>query len=33
METKALVCDIVPGRRERGKAALDQWKAHVRQPA
>jgi formate dehydrogenase major subunit len=33
METKALVCDIEPGKRERGAAALAQWKQHMEQPA
>jgi formate dehydrogenase major subunit len=33
METKALVCDIEPGRRERGPAALEQLKAHMEQRA
>jgi len=32
METKALVCDIEPGRRARGAAALRQWKQHLEQP-
>lgn len=29
METKALICDIEPGRRQRGPAALDQLKQHM----
>lgn len=33
METKALVCDIVAGRRATGKGALEQWKARMEQPA
>ncbi len=33
METKALVCDIVPGRREMGKQALSQWKSHMEEAA
>jgi formate dehydrogenase major subunit len=33
METKALVCDIEPGRRARGPAALEQWKEHLEQRA
>ena len=33
METKSLVCDIQPGRRERGRAALEQWKQHLRETA
>jgi formate dehydrogenase major subunit len=33
METKALVCDIVPGRRAAGPAADEQWKAHMRETA
>jgi formate dehydrogenase major subunit len=33
METKALVCDIIPGRRGRGAEALEQWKAHMERPA
>jgi formate dehydrogenase major subunit len=33
METKALVCDIIPGRRALGEAALEQWKAHMEQSA
>ncbi len=32
METKALVCDIEPGRRQRGPAALEQWREHTEQP-
>jgi formate dehydrogenase major subunit len=31
METKALVCDIEPGRRQRGPAALQQLKEHMEQ--
>jgi len=33
METKALVCDIVPGRRATGPEALEQWKLHMREAA
>jgi formate dehydrogenase major subunit len=33
METKSLVCDIQPGRRERGAEAIDQWSAHMRETA
>ena len=33
METKALVCDIEPGKRERGPEALAQWKKRMEQPA
>jgi formate dehydrogenase major subunit len=33
METKALVCDITPGRRAKGKAALDQLKQHLSEAA
>ena len=33
METKALVCDIVPGRRATGPEALKQWKAHKEEAA
>ena len=33
METKALVCDIEPGKREHGRAALTQWQQHMEQPA
>jgi formate dehydrogenase major subunit len=33
METKALVCDIVPGRRATGPDALEQWKSHMREAA
>jgi hypothetical protein len=33
METKALVCDIEPGKPERGPAALAHWKEHMEQPA
>lgn len=33
METKALVCDIIPGRRAIGEAALEQWKSHMEQSA
>jgi len=29
METKALVCNVVPGRRARGKAALQQMNSHT----
>jgi len=29
METKALVCNVVPGRRARGKAALQQLNSHT----
>jgi formate dehydrogenase major subunit len=33
METKALICDIRPGRRPRGKAALDELSAKMREAA
>ncbi len=33
METKALLCDIEPGRRAHGPAALEQWSEHMEQPA
>ena len=33
METKALVCNITPGRRARGKAALEQWREDLRRTA
>ena len=33
METKALICDIEPGRRRRGPEALEQWKEHMEKPA
>jgi formate dehydrogenase major subunit len=33
METKALVCDIRPGRRPRGKGALDELSEKMRQTA
>jgi formate dehydrogenase major subunit len=33
METKALVCDIVPGRRAKGADALKQWKSHLEKAA
>ncbi len=33
METKALLCDIEPGRRARGAEALTQWKQHLEQRA
>jgi formate dehydrogenase major subunit len=33
METKALICDIRPGRRPRGKAAVDELNAKMRQTA
>ena len=33
METKALVCNIVPGRRAQGEAALEQLKSYVGQSA
>ena len=26
METKALLCNVLPGRRRRGKAALEEWR-------
>jgi formate dehydrogenase major subunit len=29
MEAKGILCDIAPGRRARGKAALDQWRAEL----
>jgi len=32
METKALICDIEPGRRPRGPAALAKLKEHLEQP-
>ncbi len=33
METKALVCNLVPGRHAPGKAALEQLKHHLQRPA
>jgi formate dehydrogenase major subunit len=33
METKALVCDIRPGRRPRGPAALEELNAKMRETA
>ena len=33
METKALLCDIEPGRRQRGADALEQLTEHLEQPA
>ena len=33
METKALICDIRPGRRARGKAALDELHAKMKEAA
>jgi formate dehydrogenase major subunit len=33
METKALLCDIEPGRRQRGPGALTQWMEHVEKTA
>jgi len=33
METKALLCDVEPGRRRRGAEALEQWKEHLVQRA
>jgi formate dehydrogenase major subunit len=33
METKALICDIEPGRRKQGPEALEQWKDHLEQRA
>jgi formate dehydrogenase major subunit len=33
MESKALICDIRPGRRPRGKAALDELQAKMREAA
>jgi len=33
METKALLCNITPGRRARGEAALEQWHADLRRVA
>jgi len=29
MEAKGILCDVSPGRRAQGKAALDQWNAHL----
>jgi len=29
MEAKGILCDVSPGRRARGKAALEQWNAHL----
>lgn len=29
MEAKGILCNVSPGRRAKGKAALDQWNAHV----
>jgi formate dehydrogenase major subunit len=29
MEAKGILCDVSPGRRAKGKAALDQWNAHL----
>jgi formate dehydrogenase major subunit len=31
METKALVCDIVPGRRRSGPQAIEQWKSQMKE--
>ena len=31
METKALVCDVVAGRRGSGPQAIDQWKSHMKE--
>jgi formate dehydrogenase major subunit len=33
METKGLLCNVLPGRRGRGAAALDQLQAQMEQPA
>lgn len=33
METKALLCDIEPGRRRSGPEALEQWRQHLEQRA
>jgi formate dehydrogenase major subunit len=33
MESKALLCNVFPGRRERGPRALKQWENVMRQPA
>jgi hypothetical protein len=33
METKGLLCDIRPGRRAQGKAALDELRAKLEQAA
>jgi formate dehydrogenase major subunit len=33
METKALVCNVEPGRRTEGEAALEQWHAQLRRAA
>ncbi len=33
METKALTCNVIPGRRARGPKALDQLKSEIGQPA
>jgi hypothetical protein len=29
MEAKGILCNVSPGRRAKGKAALDQWNAHL----
>jgi hypothetical protein len=29
MEAKGLLCDVLPGRRPRGRDALELWRAHV----
>lgn len=29
MEAKGILCDVIPGRRAQGKAALEQWRAHM----
>jgi formate dehydrogenase major subunit len=29
METKSLICNVTPGRRDAGPAALTQWKAQM----
>ena len=31
METKALVCNVVPGKRDRGEAAISEWKRAMKQ--
>lgn len=33
METKSLVCNLAPGRREPGPAALAQWKSKMGETA
>ncbi len=33
MEAKGLLCDVLPGRRPRGAAALELWRGHMSSPS